>query len=101
MAPTATTKKRKANHSTVTTEESESTATVDEGAVFPGSSSGCSTPKAERFRIPELCDCPPAPKRRRRLAIHGGFGRRRRPIKFFTPPDLELFFHAAIHNVSV
>ncbi|KAK1281615.1 hypothetical protein QJS10_CPB22g01351 [Acorus calamus] len=100
MAPTATTKKRKANH-TVTTEESESTATGDEGAVFPSSSSGCSTPKAERFRIPELRHCPPAPKRRRRLAIHGGLERRRLPIKFFTPPDLELFFYAAIHNVSV
>ncbi|KAK1305550.1 hypothetical protein QJS10_CPA10g00195 [Acorus calamus] len=101
MAPTATTKKRKANHSTVTTEESESTATGDEGAVFPDSSSGCSKPKAKRFRIPELRHCPPAPKRKRRLAIHGGLARLQRPIKFFTPPDLELFFYAASHNVSV
>ncbi|KAF7804090.1 Cyclin-dependent protein kinase inhibitor SMR13 [Senna tora] len=30
------------------------------------SSSGCSTPKAKRFRIPELLTCPPAPKKRRK-----------------------------------
>ncbi|KAG4915942.1 hypothetical protein JHK87_053499 [Glycine soja] len=28
-------------------------------------SSGCATPKAKRFRIPEVQTCPPAPKKRR------------------------------------
>ncbi|CAJ1911183.1 unnamed protein product [Sphenostylis stenocarpa] len=30
-------------------------------------SSGCTTPKAKRFRIPEVLTCPPAPKKRRIL----------------------------------
>ncbi|XP_062167302.1 uncharacterized protein LOC133873585 [Alnus glutinosa] len=30
---------------------------------------GCSTPKAQRFRIPEMSSCPPPPKKRRGSGI--------------------------------
>ncbi|KAI4305088.1 hypothetical protein L6164_028477 [Bauhinia variegata] len=62
------------------------------------SASGCTTPKAERFRIPEISTCPPAPKKPRVLpncSLH------RTPISFFAPPDLELFFFVALRDISV
>ncbi|KAE8731620.1 putative heteroproteinous nuclear ribonucleoprotein [Hibiscus syriacus] len=48
----------------------------------------CSTPKAKRFRIPEIDTCPPAPKKRRSLPSNCPL--RRTPIAFFAPPDIEL-----------
>ncbi|CAI9785748.1 unnamed protein product [Fraxinus pennsylvanica] len=60
-------------------------------------SSACSTPKAERFRIPEIKTCPPAPKKRR---IVTGCSLRRSPIAFFHPPDIELFFYFALRGIS-
>ncbi|CAK7331042.1 unnamed protein product [Dovyalis caffra] len=62
------------------------------------STSACSTPKAERFRIPEIQTCPPAPRKQR---IISNCSLQRRPIAFFAPPDLELFFFYALHDISV
>ncbi|KAJ9698006.1 hypothetical protein PVL29_007218 [Vitis rotundifolia] len=59
------------------------------------SNNGFSTPKAQRFRIPEILTCPPAPKKRR-----PNYSLRRSPIAFFAPPDLELFFFFALGDVS-
>ncbi|KAH7512465.1 hypothetical protein FEM48_Zijuj12G0093600 [Ziziphus jujuba var. spinosa] len=55
----------------------------------------CSTPKARRFRIPELLSCPPAPKKRR---VAPKCSSSRSPIAFFAPPDLEIFFLFALRN---
>ncbi|CAK9314201.1 unnamed protein product [Citrullus colocynthis] len=54
---------------------------------------GCSTPKAERHRIPEILTCPPAPKKPRPVS---DCSFRRSPIAFFAPPELELFFFVAL-----
>uniref|UniRef100_A0A5B7C7L8 Cyclin-dependent protein kinase inhibitor SMR13 n=1 Tax=Davidia involucrata TaxID=16924 RepID=A0A5B7C7L8_DAVIN len=62
------------------------------------SSSGCSTPKAQRFRIPEILTCPPAPKKRR---VVSNCSLQRAPIAFFAPPDIELFFFFALGDISV
>ncbi|KAK4380309.1 hypothetical protein RND71_002171 [Anisodus tanguticus] len=64
-----------------------------------GSNEYCSTPKAEKFRIPEIKTCPPAPKKKIRRILfssstcNSSLGRS--PVSFFTPLDLELFFHFA------
>ncbi|TKY62603.1 hypothetical protein E2542_SST12461 [Spatholobus suberectus] len=60
-------------------------------------SSGCATPKAKRFRIPEVLTCPPAPKKRR---VMPNCSSNRSPIAFFASPDIELFFFSALRNVS-
>lgn len=67
---------------------------------------GCSTPKGQKFRIPEISTCPPAPKKRRldesqSPSSASSFSVRRSPIAFFAPPDLELFFHRALRGISV
>ncbi|KAE8734761.1 hypothetical protein F3Y22_tig00000715pilonHSYRG00136 [Hibiscus syriacus] len=61
--------------------------------------SPCSTPKAQRFRIPEIDTCPPAPKKQRSLPSNCSL--RRTPIAFFAPPDIELFFVCAFRDISV
>ncbi|KAE8728372.1 CCAAT-binding transcription factor family protein [Hibiscus syriacus] len=58
----------------------------------------CSTPKAPRFRIPEVDTCPLAPKKQRVLS---NCSLQRTPIAFFAPPDLELFFFFAHRDISV
>ncbi|KAF8395848.1 hypothetical protein HHK36_019802 [Tetracentron sinense] len=58
------------------------------------STDGCSTPKGQRFRIPKILPCPPAPKKRR---VASNCSSKRSPIAFFAPPDLELFFFALRH----
>ncbi|KAG1367028.1 hypothetical protein COCNU_13G008180 [Cocos nucifera] len=63
------------------------------------STSGCSTPKAQRFRIPEHLPCPQAPKKRRLTALH--CSSQTPTISFFTPPDIDLFFLFALHDISV
>ncbi|KAK7285575.1 hypothetical protein RJT34_20351 [Clitoria ternatea] len=60
-------------------------------------SSGCATPKAKRFRIPEVLTCPPAPKKRR---VMPNCSSNRSPIAFYASPDIELFFFSALRNVS-
>ncbi|XP_022148810.1 cyclin-dependent protein kinase inhibitor SMR15-like [Momordica charantia] len=59
---------------------------------------GCSTPRAERFRIPEIVTCPPAPKKQRPVS---DCSFRRSPIAFFAPPELELFFFFALPDIPV
>ncbi|KVH90792.1 hypothetical protein Ccrd_007196 [Cynara cardunculus var. scolymus] len=60
------------------------------------SSIGCTTPKAQKYQIPEILTCPPAPKKRRLVS---SCTLRRTPISFFDPPDIELFF--ASHLASI
>ncbi|KAK9125329.1 hypothetical protein Scep_014175 [Stephania cephalantha] len=61
------------------------------------------TPKAERFRIPDIETCPPAPKKRRVLVsspyctLSSSTSSKR---SFFTSPDIELFFYFAMNNIS-
>ncbi|KAF5937216.1 hypothetical protein HYC85_024722 [Camellia sinensis] len=81
----------KSSSSTTTT-----TATTDGGVDV--TTSGCSTPKGQRFQIPEISTCPPAPKKQRVLS---NCSLRRTPIAFFAPPDLELFFFFALRDVPV
>lgn len=56
------------------------------------SNSVCSTPKGQKFRIPEISTCPPAPKKQRVLS---NFSLRR---SFFAPPDLENFLCVALQD---
>ncbi|KAI9080789.1 hypothetical protein K1719_037302 [Acacia pycnantha] len=53
------------------------------------SDGGCCTPKAERFKIPEIVSCPPAPKKTR---VFQNYSSIRSPIAFFSSPDIDLFF---------
>ncbi|KAI8573191.1 hypothetical protein RHMOL_Rhmol01G0259600 [Rhododendron molle] len=64
--------------------------------VINSSTTGCSTPKGQRFRIPEILTCPRAPMKRRALQ---NCSVRRGPIAFFAPPDIELFFLYALGHV--
>lgn len=57
---------------------------------------GCSTPKGKRFKIPETLICPPAPKKRRLKTTNCSCKRQR--VKFFAPPELELFFVCSFTN---
>lgn len=77
-----------------------STITSSDGfdeTVMDGSSSLPSTPKAERFRIPEIVTCPPAPKKQRLMTSSTNPSNCSVPIPFFAPPDLELFFLFALN----
>jgi hypothetical protein len=56
---------------------------------------GCSTPKAQRFKIPEILSCPPAPMKRR---VTTKCSSKKSPIVFFAPPDIELFFFFAFRD---
>ncbi|KAJ7959755.1 Cyclin-dependent protein kinase inhibitor SMR13 [Quillaja saponaria] len=69
-----------------------------EDTIEVSSVSACSTPKAQRFQIPEILTCPPAPKKQR---VHSNCSLHRSPIAFFAPPDLELFFFFALGNIPV
>ncbi|KAK4767028.1 hypothetical protein SAY86_014779 [Trapa natans] len=58
--------------------------------------SGCLTPRDHKFRIPELLVCPRAPMKRR------GSPKcvpRTTPVKFFAPPDIDLFFLNAYRSL--
>ena len=61
----------------------------------------CSTPKAQRFRIPEMLSCPPAPKKRRVTSSFVSDSNIRSPIPFFAPPEIELFFFLAFQNIPL
>ncbi|MED6113229.1 hypothetical protein PIB30_068885 [Stylosanthes scabra] len=57
----------------------------------------CSTPKGNKFRIPEISTCPPAPKKQRVISSSSSnCSLRRSPLSFFSPPDLDLFFFMAL-----
>ncbi|GFY98245.1 hypothetical protein Acr_12g0007860 [Actinidia rufa] len=58
---------------------------------------GCSTPKAKRYRLPETLSCPPPPKKKR---VAAKCSPRSSPIAFFSPPDIELFFLFAFRDIS-
>ncbi|XP_028115914.1 cyclin-dependent protein kinase inhibitor SMR9-like [Camellia sinensis] len=59
---------------------------------------GCCTPKAEKFRIPELLPCPPqAPKK---LRLTPNCSPQTSPISFYASPDIDLFFLFALSNNS-
>ncbi|XVF56107.1 hypothetical protein PTKIN_Ptkin06aG0090600 [Pterospermum kingtungense] len=62
--------------------------------------SGCSTPKGQRFRIPEILSCPPAPMKPRVAPKLLSRRSSAMPITFFVPPDIDLFFFLAFQNVS-
>ncbi|CAI8602163.1 unnamed protein product [Vicia faba] len=64
-------------------------------------SSGCCTPKAKRYRIPQVLTCPPAPKKRRVTSSGVCLSINRSPIALFSSPDIDLFFFSALKNVSV
>ncbi|KAL1332641.1 hypothetical protein HN51_061425 [Arachis hypogaea] len=61
----------------------------------------CSTPKGEKFRIPEISTCPPAPKKQRVISSSSNCSLRRSPLSFFSPPDLDLFFFIALSRTDV
>jgi hypothetical protein len=85
-------------------ENSEPEAKVEEKVICSSSSSsssGCCTPKAKRFRIPEMLTCPPAPKKRKVNPSEACLSINRSPIALFSSPDIELFFFSALKNVSV
>ncbi|RDX97988.1 Cyclin-dependent protein kinase inhibitor SMR13, partial [Mucuna pruriens] len=56
----------------------------------------CSTPKGQKFRIPQVSTCPPAPKKPRVLS---NCSLRRSPLTFFAPPDLDIFFCVALRDL--
>ncbi|ESW14464.1 hypothetical protein PHAVU_008G283300 [Phaseolus vulgaris] len=58
----------------------------------------CSTPKGQKFRIPQISTCPPAPKKPRMLS---NCSLRRSPLAFFAPPDLDIFFCVALQDLPV
>ncbi|KAL8245497.1 hypothetical protein R6Q59_011755 [Mikania micrantha] len=60
------------------------------------SMNGCTTPKAQKYQIPEIGTCPPAPKKRRIVSC---CMLRSRPISFFDPPDIELFFESHLTSI--
>ncbi|XP_050287058.1 cyclin-dependent protein kinase inhibitor SMR9-like [Quercus robur] len=86
------------NSSTTTSFNSKISDLTSEGVEVELTSSGCSTPKAQRFKIPEILTCPPAPKKQR---VVSNCSLQRSPIAFFAPPDLELFFFFALRDISV
>ncbi|KAL1347520.1 hypothetical protein AAHE18_07G011500 [Arachis hypogaea] len=63
--------------------------------VVNSSSSVCSTPKGDKFRIPEISTCPPPPKKPRILTTNSSL---RKSLSFFEPPqDLDdVFFCLAL-----
>ncbi|TYI25837.1 hypothetical protein ES332_A05G075300v1 [Gossypium tomentosum] len=71
-----------------------------EGDGDVSTTSPCSTPKAQRYRIPEIHTCPPAPKKRRSVPSNCSL-QRTPPIAFFASQDLELFFFFAFRDISV
>lgn len=84
-------------------DENEDSSTKNEGF-----DEGCSTPKSEKYKVPEIMTCPPAPKKpRRTVAVSVSSSKncldpRRRPITFFTHPDLDKFFtFAASDHIKV
>lgn len=64
----------------------------------------CSTPKGERYRIPEISSCPPAPKKRRMLLFppppnNSNSTTPHQIPPFFLPPDIDLFFYFALRGI--
>ncbi|KAF7816044.1 Cyclin-dependent protein kinase inhibitor SMR13 [Senna tora] len=83
-----------ATTSTVTTDNNNNEETAPPPPPSSSSSSCCSTPKGEKFRIPDISTCPPAPKKKLNLSTNNNH--HFSPISFFAPPDLELFFFLSL-----
>lgn len=62
---------------------------------------GCTTPKSEKHKIPEIMTCPPAPKKPRVSPSTSNCILQRRPISFFAHPDLDKFFMFAMRDIKV
>ncbi|KAJ1390327.1 hypothetical protein SESBI_37542 [Sesbania bispinosa] len=84
--------------STISSQDSSKEGEMEISEVIDVPNSACSTPKGQKFRIPEISTCPPAPKKPRVLS---NCSLRRSPLSFFAPPDLEHFFLVALPDVSV
>ncbi|TKY47099.1 hypothetical protein E2542_SST29154 [Spatholobus suberectus] len=84
--------------SSISSQDSSKEVDTHGSEVIDVSNSACSTPKGQKFRIPEITTCPPAPKKPRVLS---NCSLRRSPLSFFAPPDLEHFFFVALRDVSV
>ncbi|GLT41967.1 hypothetical protein SLA2020_159940 [Shorea laevis] len=52
---------------------------------------GCSIPKGQKFRIPEMLSCPPAPMKPKFCSKRQNSSQ----IAFYAPPEIELFFYSA------
>lgn len=99
--PETETKKLETEEASSTTSDSfPKMGTIEFEGVIDDNDHGspCSTPKAQRFRIPAIETCPPAPKKQRVLS---NCSFHRRPIAFFASPDLELFFCFALRDIQV
>ncbi|OVA15183.1 hypothetical protein BVC80_761g7 [Macleaya cordata] len=88
---------------TTTTTSAHEISKIDENedGVIDVSNEVCSTPKGQKYRIPEILSCPPAPMKKRKVVSHCLSSSQRSPISFFTNPDIELFFFFALHDISV
>ncbi|KAF8398375.1 hypothetical protein HHK36_017302 [Tetracentron sinense] len=87
------------NSTTTSSEKITKINEEDENGHVDISTSGFSTPKAKKFRIPEIRSCPPAPKKQR--VTTSNCSSQRSPIAFFAHPDLELFFFNALRDIPV
>ncbi|KAK7396256.1 hypothetical protein VNO78_17132 [Psophocarpus tetragonolobus] len=79
-------------HATSSSSQEQDIGNIEEDSNEDVCSSGCATPKAKRFRIPEELTCPPAPKKRR---VMSNCSSNKSPIAFFASPDIELFFFSS------
>ncbi|XP_019417630.1 PREDICTED: cyclin-dependent protein kinase inhibitor SMR2-like [Lupinus angustifolius] len=86
-------KKKKSQKQQVTTDFSASCIDSEVAEV--------STPKGQKFRIPEVSTCPPAPKKKPRLLSSNYCSLRRSPLQLFASLELEIFFSIALPEVSV
>nr|XP_004500201.1 cyclin-dependent protein kinase inhibitor SMR9 [Cicer arietinum] len=84
--------------SSISSQDSSSKEEKMEIVEVTNNNSACSTPKGQRFRIPEISTCPPAPKKQRVLS---NCSLKRSPLSFFVPPDLDHFFLVKLPDVSV
>ncbi|MED6204604.1 hypothetical protein PIB30_010458 [Stylosanthes scabra] len=83
------------------TKEGSTDRPYDDEEVIDVVGSRCSTPKGNKFRIPEISTCPPAPKKQRVISSSSSnCSLRRSPLSFFSPPDLDLFFFMALSNTT-
>ncbi|KAG2729706.1 hypothetical protein I3760_01G262100 [Carya illinoinensis] len=60
----------------------------------------CRTPTSKEHRIPEILDCPPAPRKPRRVT---SCKRKLSELKFFeivNPEEVDAFFRSSFENVS-
>ncbi|XP_057539102.1 cyclin-dependent protein kinase inhibitor SMR2-like isoform X1 [Amaranthus tricolor] len=65
----------------------------DDSAINKSLDDVCSTPKSEKYKIPEIQTCPPAPKKPKH---DNCLNQKRRAITFFAHPDLDKFLMFAM-----